>query len=108
MLCDWHPSNRFILHVLCKCKSMLCRNVTVKKLHMSKQEAILYEHAKNAALQQMQASHRYVCQLSQLPCSAIASKHICSDMSFSWQQMALTAQTANDQSHPQAHSTVQS
>ena len=36
---------------------VLCRKVTVEKLHMSKQEAKLYEHAKHAALQQMQASH---------------------------------------------------
>ena len=71
-----------MLHMLCNSNCMLCRKVTVKKLHMSKQEAMLYEHAKNAALQQMQASHRSVCQLSKLPCSAIASKHICSDMSF--------------------------
>ncbi len=67
-LASCHASKRpSMLHVL-------CRKVIVEKLHMSKQEAIIYEHAKNAALQQMQASHNSVCQLSKLPCSAMA-KH---------------------------------
>ncbi|KAL0051821.1 hypothetical protein WJX82_002688 [Trebouxia sp. C0006] len=37
-----------------KILTLPARKVTVEKLHMSKQEAKLYEHAKHAALQQMQ------------------------------------------------------
>jgi len=79
---------------------MLCRKVIVKKLHMSKPEAILYRHAKTAALQQMQASHKSVCQLSKLPCSvqtALFCKQICSAVSFGWQRVALTPQIAKKQ-----------
>ena len=81
-LATCHPHKKLsVLQMLCKRNCMLCRKVTVKRLRMSKQEAVVYEHAKTAALQQMQASHKSVCQLSKVPCCAIASKRIGFDMS---------------------------
>lgn len=57
-----------------KILTLPARNVTVKKLHMSKQEAILYEHAKNAALQQMQDRAEERARQAKLSGSAPASR----------------------------------